>query len=288
MVNRVFHLQTYHSETHFSITHFSTQTCTSQVSGCDQPPILPPLPPLTRQSQLSPAAVSHTPPPLIKLQLFTSRFDQPGPPPPRAQPRLVLSTSTPWVRSFCPTKNVKVSKLPHFWETSSRQSTAPVEIHEQDPLGLFATNSASFDPHPVILPAPIIPSSGPQRTSRHEKGNRKYDPVNPIETRNDVYEGEHENSWDATFVRFRAKLHDIVFNGQPPGGLSPETALTAKIMKLIKEELKRSVSRVFYRVLALRFTNFAILATATSEHCSWRRKTCQERGGLPHQYTEGN
>jgi hypothetical protein len=57
-------------------------------------------------------------------------------------------------------------------------------------------------------------------------------------------EGQQESGWHAALVRFQVKFSDLVFDGRPPGGLLPETALAAKTTKLIKEELKRSVSRI--------------------------------------------
>ena len=100
-------------------------------------------------------------------------------------------------------------------------------------------------------------------------------------------EEDNEDGWDVTLAHFRAKLNEIVYNGQPSGGLSPETALVAKITALVKADLKRSVSRVVYCVLAPRFTNPAILATASPKHQSWRGNTPQGRGGVPHRGTEG-
>ena len=89
-------------------------------------------------------------------------------------------------------------------------------------------------------------------------------------------------------VQFRAKLHDIVRSGQPAGGLSPEVALAAKIIKAVKEDLKRSVSRIFYCILVHRFTDFAIPATATPGHQGWRGKTHPECGGLLYLAPEGD
>jgi hypothetical protein len=120
------------------------------------------------------------------------------------------------------------------------------------------------------------------------KESRRYDPVKSSTKKVDSDEDEHEDGWDVTLVKFRAKIRNIVRNGQPPGGLSPETALAAKILEIVKDDLKRSVSRIFYCVLVHRFTNSAILATATPGHQGWRGKTPAECGGLPHQPTEGD
>jgi type II secretory pathway component PulJ len=83
----------------------------------------------------------------------------------------------------------------------------------------------------------MIPSSRPRRLvfwssngpERRAKESRKYNPVKSTRKRTIPDEDEHEDGWDATLVRFQDKLHDIVHNGQPPGGLSPEMALAAKI-----------------------------------------------------------
>ena len=135
----------------------------------------------------------------------------------------------------------------------------------------------------VPLPAPIASSSGPQRTGKHANGSRKR---NPVKSTKDSDEGE--NGWDATLVQFQAKLSDIVHNGQPSGGLSPEMALAAKITKTVKEDLKRSVSGIFYCVLVHRFTDSAISATATPGRQGRRGRTPPECGGLPHWAAGGN
>ena len=135
----------------------------------------------------------------------------------------------------------------------------------------------------VPLPAPIASSSGPQRTGKHTKGSRKH---NPVKSTKDSDEGE--NGWDTILVQFQVKLHDIVHNGQPPGGLSPETALAAKISKTAKEDLKRSVSRIFYCVLVHRLTDSATSATATPGRQSRRGRTPPECGRLPHGAAGGN
>ena len=61
-----------------------------------------------------------------------------------------------------------------------------------------------------------------------------------------------ESGWGAALVRFEANVYETVLNGQPSGGSMPEKALAAKIQKLSKEELKRSVSRIVYCILAPR------------------------------------
>ena len=140
----------------------------------------------------------------------------------------------------------------------------------------------------IPLPGPVASSSGLQRTRKDAKESRRHNPVKSAGKKDDNDEGEHEDGWGATLVQFQAKLHDLVRNGQPPGGLPPEMALVAKITKQMKEDLKRSVSRTFYCVLVHRFTNIAISATAAPGHQGWRRKTCSECGRLPHRPTKGN
>ena len=133
----------------------------------------------------------------------------------------------------------------------------------------------------VPLPAPVASSSGPQRTEKHTK--RKY---NPVKSTKDS--GEGENGWDTILVQFQVKLHGIVHNGQPSGGLSPETELADNIVKTVKEDLKRSVSRIFYCVLVHRFTDSAISATATPGRQGRRGRTPPACGRLPHGAAGGN
>ena len=74
---------------------------------------------------------------------------------------------------------------------------------------------------------------------------RRYDPFKP--TKKPMLK---RNGWDQTLARFRAKLETKfdtlknVCDGQPSGWLVPETTL-AKIDKIMKEDLKRSVSGFF-------------------------------------------
>ena len=141
-------------------------------------------------------------------------------------------------------------------------------------------------PPGTFSPSSVASTSGPQRTSQNAKGKRRYNPRRSTRRKKDVDEEDQEDGWDVTLAHFRDKLNEIVYNGQPSGGLSPETALVAKIVALVKADLKRSVSRAFYCVLARHLTNPAILATAAPEHQSWRGNTPQGRGGVPHRGTE--
>ena len=105
------------------------------------------------------------------------------------------------------------------------------------------------------LPPPVASSSGPTRTRRSAREGRKYDPIRAAEKAATKREG-----WDLALPRFRTRLHEDLYtvqNGQPSGGLVPAMAL-ATIDKLVKEDLKRSVSGFFYCVLVHRFTNLSI------------------------------
>lgn len=125
----------------------------------------------------------------------------------------------------------------------------------------------------MSLLSPVVSSSGPERTSKRTKG-KKRDNL-PRFAKKRRCEIELEEGWDSTLVRFRAKFYEAVLNeeGEPSRGLLPEMALAAKTAKIAKDDLKRSVSGIFYCVRARHFANFAILATAAPEYYSWRRKT---------------
>ena len=106
----------------------------------------------------------------------------------------------------------------------------------------------------IPLPAPVASSSGPARTRQSMREGRRYNPIKATEKAAAKKEG-----WDRTLPRFRAKLHDTLYsvrNGQPSGGLVPAVAL-AEVEKLVKEDLKRSVSSFFYCVLVHHFTNLS-------------------------------
>ena len=70
------------------------------------------------------------------------------------------------------------------------------------------------------------------------------------------------DGWNQSLARFRAKFDGefgtphSVHDGQPSGGLTPEKAL-ASLNKFVKEDLKRSVSSIFYCVFAHHFTNLS-------------------------------
>ena len=102
------------------------------------------------------------------------------------------------------------------------------------------------------LPAPVASLSGPKRTKQPTREGRRYDP-----TKTTKKVGTKKGGWDQTLTRFRARLHDDLYgvrDGQPSGGLVPAMAL-AKFEKIVKEDLKRSVSGFFYCVLVHHFTN---------------------------------
>ena len=107
-------------------------------------------------------------------------------------------------------------------------------------------------------PTPVASSSGPQRTRQPTREGRRFDPVRSTKKPSPKKEG-----WEKTLVRFRAKLDAEldtlrnVHDGQPSGGLVPEMAL-AMTNKIVKENLKRSVSGFFYCVFVHHFTNLSI------------------------------
>lgn len=131
------------------------------------------------------------------------------------------------------------------------------------------------------LKFPVPSSSGPRCRL---KWGRHNPPVKPTKRKNEKGSdnGEYEGWWDTALVRFQTKLNHTVLSKQPPGRSSFEMALAAKIAKLVKEELKRSVGRIFYRVFAPHFTNSVILITAAPGYQSRRRKTRKGRGGTPY------
>ena len=89
-------------------------------------------------------------------------------------------------------------------------------------------------------PSPVVPSSGPQRTRRNAKGKRR----KTLTYKKAIDESEEGDGWDAALIRFQANVIETVFDGQAPGELPPEMALAASIAKILKDELKRSVSHI--------------------------------------------
>ena len=86
-------------------------------------------------------------------------------------------------------------------------------------------------------------------------------------------EANSKGSWDQTLNRFKSQLDILVQNGQPSGGVVPETAL-AEINKIVKEDLKRSVSAVF--------TAFAFIFSLFCQSGNNRsRERKPERGDAP-------
>ena len=97
----------------------------------------------------------------------------------------------------------------------------------------------------------------------------RYDPFEWPDERDEDGEDGDEEGWDVALVHLWTKLDEIVLDGQPSGGSSLEKALIATITKTAKDELKRSVSCIFYCVFARLSTNFVILATAAPAHQGW-------------------
>ena len=91
----------------------------------------------------------------------------------------------------------------------------------------------------------------PQRTRQSAREGRKYNPVKP--TKKPILK---RDGWDKTLARFRTKLDakfdtlQNVRDGQPSGGLVPEMAL-AEVDRMMKEDLKRSVSGFLYCVFVI-------------------------------------
>ena len=93
--------------------------------------------------------------------------------------------------------------------------------------------------------------SGNRRAARE---GRKYDPIRAAEKAAAKKEG-----WDRVLPRFLTQLHNelhSVGDAQPSRGLIPATAL-AKIDKLVKEDLERSVSGFFHYILVHHFTDLS-------------------------------
>ena len=113
------------------------------------------------------------------------------------------------------------------------------------PLSLTTISQGTGVPN-IDLPAPVAPSTGPQRPVRGAKGKgkeidkgegkRKRVPKAPLPPGVD---------WPDTTGRFCAEMVNIFFN-QPTGEVpNPETAY-ARINEFVKEDLKLSVSNFFY------------------------------------------
>jgi len=192
-----------------------------------------------------------------------------------------------FTKSLPPVHGVAWSQIPNpsFLSTASSD---PIIVSELGIIGIVQLMRSQGVTSPRIpIPTPIVSSSGPQRTGKHAKGLRKYNPVK-LSNRRNYDEDEHEDGWDVALAQFQAKLHDIVHSGQPTVGLSPEMALAAKTRIAMEEELKRSVSCIFYCVPVRRFTDVFVLAAATPEHQGWRGETPQGHGGLSHRPTKGD
>ena len=98
-------------------------------------------------------------------------------------------------------------------------------------------------------PAPAAPSTGPQRTRRTGRKSRRRTAEEKAALK--------KEAWDDTLARFRGQLQVFfVLDGQPPGGLTPEMAL-AQVFQIAKDDLKNSVSGVFYWILVHHFTNLS-------------------------------
>ena len=106
----------------------------------------------------------------------------------------------------------------------------------QDTIYFFTRTSpcppSCRDRRPFLPSLPTIPF----RPYRPYRVRERHNPVKSTR-KDDSDGGEHEDGWDVALAQFQTKLHDIIRSGQPPGGLSPEMALAARIAKSVKEVL---------------------------------------------------
>ena len=116
-----------------------------------------------------------------------------------------------------------------------------------------ADHLADRDFQVPAIPAPIVPSSGPQRSGKGAKGKgkatqkgkgrRKRDPTKPLPTNID-------KSWEETKERLFWKMSEMYYL-QPPGGvINPETAF-ANTINYVKEDIHRSVSDLFTAIATI-------------------------------------
>ena len=109
--------------------------------------------------------------------------------------------------------------------------------------------SQDMTPPEHTPPTPVASSSGPQRTVQPAREARRHDPVKLAEKVNPKQDRE---GWDQTLARFQTEFD--AQRKRHSGPLEPAMAL-AMIEKIIKGDLKRSVSCSFYCVFAHHFIN---------------------------------
>jgi len=182
----------------------------------------------------------------------TSPPQQEVPPCPRSTPPQPTTNPTKNVSSHAPNSTHELTICDLVWHQCTQSDPSYFATPAFDPVTVSNTLSLSASLSYVIwqgatppgtsLAAPIASSSGSQRTRQPTReGRRRYDPIKSAKKKADS-----KTDWDLTLVRFQVQLDTLysVQNGQPSGGLVPETAL-ADIERLVKEDLKRSVSGFF-------------------------------------------
>ena len=100
-----------------------------------------------------------------------------------------------------------------------------------------------------------------------------YDPLKSSPKNMGADRGECEDGWSGALIRFQKCLAGLCFDSKLYEVLSFETVLAAGTSEFVKDDLKRSVSRIFHCVRGRHFTNSVIPATAAQRQQSWRRKT---------------
>ncbi|KAF9791113.1 hypothetical protein BJ322DRAFT_1039820 [Thelephora terrestris] len=126
-------------------------------------------------------------------------------------------------------------------ERESKAQDPNLDPYSLDPRILFPPNPFPDVTSPrTPLPASVRSSVGPQRATNRAKKTRKRNAVRSTKKTCGIGEGRRKDSWDVILVHFRARLREIVRNGQSPQKLTPKKDLVSKIVRLVREELKRS------------------------------------------------
>ena len=143
-------------------------------------------------------------------------------------------------------------------------------------------------PSEITVPVPATSSSGPRWTKERTKKGQRHNPLGTKKWKIGL-RSNSEEGWDQTCVRFRTFFDGLysVHNGQPSGGLLPETAL-AKVKKFVKEDLKQSVSSCFLLSFDSSFYKFVNLVTAASRYEDRRGKAFPGCRGLLGGSTRGD
>ena len=114
-------------------------------------------------------------------------------------------------------------------------------------------------------------SSGPTRANISAREGRRYSPLRSAKKKAKF----DSDDWSRTFARFRAGLNALylVHNGQPSGGVEPEVVL-AEVDRLVKDDLKQSVSNFFYCV----FFVISLICQPGNSHSGMGRP---DKGNVP-------